>query len=373
MKGLAITNIGIEETTSSEIKELIGAKTQSGNGFVIFDTKKFDDFFTLCYKSQSILKIILILDEFKINDIDDIKSPVEKLDLKDWLDDSTFVVRTGSRDSNLIKSEIEVMTGEFIFEKYKAKVNLENPDTTFFVFVNKNQCFFGIDFSGGDLGKREYRIFRGAETLKPTVAYALMRISGFKAEESLLDPFCNSGTIPIETALYAKKMPVNYFNKDKFFFLKLKKFEKFDFEALFDKEDKKIKKFDSKITAADPSFHAIASTKKNAKIADVEKDLNFSRKESEWLDVKFKEHELDRIVSFPPQKSKLISEKKIEKIYNELFYQADFILTNKGTVTLLLKETKIAEIEGKKYGYKLKSKQKIMQGHEDFMIVVFQK
>ena len=124
MKGLAITNIGIEEITSSEIKELIGAKTKSGKGFVIFETEKYEDFFKLCYKAQSVLKIILILEEFKINDIDDIKSPVEKLDLKEWLDNSTFVVRTGTRDVNLIKSEIESMTGEFIFEKYKSVVGI---------------------------------------------------------------------------------------------------------------------------------------------------------------------------------------------------------------------------------------------------------
>ena len=37
MKGLAITNIGIEDVTSSEIKELTGAKTKAEPGFVVFE------------------------------------------------------------------------------------------------------------------------------------------------------------------------------------------------------------------------------------------------------------------------------------------------------------------------------------------------
>jgi len=200
------------------------------------------------------------------------------------------------------------------------------------------------------------------------------RISGFKDNGSLLDPFCRAGTITIEAALFASKTPVNYFSKDKFLFLKLKKFRDYDFDRFFEEEDKKIRqKIKAKITAADQSFQAVSSAKKNAKIAGVEKTINFSRKQPEWLDTKFREHEIGMIVSFPPQKGKSLPEKAAAKIYNELFYQADYILKKEGIVTLLLKETSAAEAEAKKYGFNIKSKRKIMQGKEEFNIAVFGK
>jgi len=374
MKGLAITNIGIEDITASEIKQLTNAKTTEGEGFVVFETEKDEDFFKICYKCQSVLKVLLLLSEFKINSIEDINTQIQKINLDEWIKDSTFVVRSETRNSTLPKLKIEPETGAFIFKKTNAEVNLHTPDTTFFVFTNKDDCFIGVDFSGADLGKRDYRIFTGKESLKPTVAYALTRIAGFNEKDSLLDPFCRAGTISIETTLSAVNFPVNYFSKDKFLFLKLKKFENYDFEKFFDEEDKEINsKIKLLVTAADSSFQSISAAKKNAKIAGIEKKLNFSRKQPEWLDSKFKEHELDMIVSFPPQKGKSLSEKSTAKIYNELFYQADFILKKEGAVTLLLKETEIAETEAKKYDFKIKSKRKIMQGKEEFFAVVFSK
>jgi len=373
MKCLAITNIGIEDVAVSEIKELINAKATKENGFVLFETEKYEDFFKLCYSSQSILKIILLLDNFKINKVDDINPKIQNLEFNEWIKDSTFVVRSGTRDSSIIKSELESETGSFIIDKTNAKVDLHNPDTTFFVFINKDTCFFGVDFSGTDLGKRDYRIFIGKEKMKPTVAYSLIRMSNFSENKSLLDPFCSAGTVSIEAAIFSKKMPVNLFSRDKFLFRKLKKFENFNFEEFFDKEDEKIVKPSSKINAASSSFQSISATKKNSKIAGVEKDINFSRKEPEWLDSKFKEHEIDLIISFPPQKGKSLSEKATTKIYNELFYQADYILKKEGTVTLLLKETEIAETEAKKYGFKKIKNQKIMQGKEEYTAVIFSK
>lgn len=374
MKGLAITNIGIEDIAVSEIKELTNAKTSKGKGLVVFETGKFEDFFRICYKSQSILKVVLLLERFKIKNVDDINSQIQKLNLDEWLKGSTFVVRSGTRNSDLVKSEIESETGAFIIDKTGAKVNLHEPEITFFVFIDGNDCFFGVDFSGDDLGKRDYRIFIGKESMKPTVAYSLLRIAGFKDNGSLLDPFCSAGTIAIEAALFAANFPVNFFSKDKFLFLKLKKFEDYDFDSFFEGEDKKIKqKIKAKITAADQSFQAISSTKKNAKIAGVEKKINFSRKQPEWLDTKFKEHEIGMIVSFPPQKGRHLPEKAAGKIYNELFYQADYILKKEGVVVLLLKDAEIAGKEAAKYKFRIKETRKIMQGKEEFTAVVFSK
>ena len=54
--------------------------------------------------------------------------------------------------------------------------------------------------------------------------------------------------------------------------------------------------------------------------------LKFSRREAEWLDVKFKEGEVDHIVTFVPQASRSISPIMLDKIIKEFFFQAAYIL-----------------------------------------------
>ena len=62
MKGLAITNIGIEKISSKEIKELIKPKAvKIEKGGISFDLKEMSDLCVLCYKAQSVSKVMLLL------------------------------------------------------------------------------------------------------------------------------------------------------------------------------------------------------------------------------------------------------------------------------------------------------------------------
>jgi hypothetical protein len=67
----------------------------------------------------------------------------------------------------------------------------------------------------------------------------------------------------------------------------------------------------------------------------------------------------------------MFGERQVEKVYTELFYQAEFILGKKGAVLLLLNETGIAEAAASKYGFALQEKRDIMQGKMRFIAAVF--
>jgi putative N6-adenine-specific DNA methylase len=60
-----------------------------------------------------------------------------------------------------------------------------------------------LDISGEPLFKRGYRVEGGAAPLRETVAATLLLLAGWKRKFPLYDPFCGSGTIAIEAALYA--------------------------------------------------------------------------------------------------------------------------------------------------------------------------
>jgi 23S rRNA G2445 N2-methylase RlmL len=359
MKGLAITSKGIEDITAIEIKELIKAKTQVKDSCVIFDIKDYSDLCTLCYKSQSVNKILFLIDSFKIKDYDDLN--IDKITKEHFFGKETFRVSSKVIESKLSSQEVNKTIGEKIFEKFSKKVDLNDPDITFFVYIFKDQCYIGIDFAGFSLHKRSYKIFLNRNSIRGTIAYALLRLAEFKPKETLLDPFMGAGTIPIEAALYASKLPVNYFNKEKFAF---SKYIDFNF-----KEEKGLNK--TNIIGYDLSWISVNNSKKNAKIAGINKLVSFSRLEAEWLDTKFKEETVDKIVTQPPDISKHTNPKEIEKVYEEFFHQAEFILKKEGLIVLISrKKDKLNEIS-LKHKFKIKEEREVSSGKDVLNVLVF--
>lgn len=69
--------------------------------------------------------------------------------------------------------------------------------------IMKDTAHLYIDTSGSPLHKRGYRPVGNAAPLRETLAAAMVGVSRFKGREAFYDPFCGSGTIPIEAALAA--------------------------------------------------------------------------------------------------------------------------------------------------------------------------
>ncbi|MBR9700207.1 methyltransferase [Candidatus Woesearchaeota archaeon] len=322
MEALVLCHKGIEDIVCQDVKELLGKKAVSGEGRVTFSVDSKEELCTLCYLCQSIQKVILIDD------------------LKRWMKGS-FKVGAGH--------EIGKEIGAELVENYKAKVDLENPDVIVYVFDSKR----GIDFSGKDLSKRNFRIFPSPRNLKAPLAYAMVRLSEFKDGETLVDPFCGAGSIILEATHFSKKRSVHFFEKDDFAFLK---FISYKFE---DKEEK----IASKIYAFDSQFKHVDSAKKNAKIAGVHKEINFSRLNIEWLDTKFGKESVDRIVSYIPDMSKHSLPKVMQKIYKEFFHQAAFVLKKKGKMVLCTRNPKEIKGAAKEFGFSLEQRE-VWQGKE---------
>ena len=383
MKAIAITHKGTEDIAALEVKELIKVRSQINETVALFEPKKMIDLCTLTYKAQSIIKVICLFDEFKIQtDFNEILKIIEKrikkIDFDEWLDKnkSFKVLCKHLTNDDFSSQDIEKETGAFIIDnikerkKYKQKVNLENPDLIFYVYIFNGKCYLGIDFCGFDLSKRDYKVFSSASDIKGTIAYSLLRIAGYKKEKKLLDSFCSSGVIPIEAALY-NKGSVNYYRKDDFAFLKLKPFEKQDFEQFFTKLNKKEDKNKPLIFASDQQLYHIRSAKKNAKIATVNKDIEFSRADLEWLDTRFDKNEVDLIVT-KPMFSKY-DLKKTKKTYDEFFYAAKYILSEKGKIVLISRTTELLKESAEKHGFKVTDERIVWQGQQKLEIIIFKK
>ncbi|MEK6963376.1 MAG: THUMP domain-containing protein [Nanoarchaeota archaeon] len=344
MQGLVIVDQGLEETAILELKELINAKASILEPCVVeFPIKKTQDLRVVCYKAQSVRHVLLLLSKAPCKpDFNQLAKVSEKLvkevDWKEWVkkDHSFKCVAEHLEETDFNSMDMEKEVGGHIFDALKSlklapKVNLKTADLSVFSVLGKKDLYLGIDFAGRDLSKRSYKIYHHASALKGTLGYGVVRFSGFKPGQVLIDPFAGSGIIPIEAALFTSGFSVNHFSKE-FAFQALEglKMDEKEFEAL-EKVNESLP-----VQGADHLLMHIKSAQNNAKIAGVDKWTKFSKGEVEWMDTQFKKVSVDHIVTHPPEPSQQMNEKDVEKVYREFFYQADFILKKEGSITALV-------------------------------------
>ncbi len=351
MKALVLTNKGVEEISSLEIKKLTKAKILSVKEKIVeIDCSK-TELIKLVYMGRTFNRCVEVLDKFKIKKISDIKIP----DLK--LKDKKIKVECERNGEHSFTSfDVAKKLNKELTEKYSAELDFKNPDILIHVQIQKETCWVGIDYAGIDLGKRFYRIFLGKEALRGNIAAALLKIIDYKNGDVLLDPFCRQGIIPIEAGLMGTKTSVNKFIKDKLAVTKM-------FDSNLEKYDKTVK-LKGEITALDNNFKHIHNSKKNAKIAGIVKEISFSRMELRWIDSKFKDGKVDKIVTLLP----------VYDDYNQFFYQAEFILKKKGLVLVcMIKSFEEVKKAASKYKFKFLEECSVMQGEQELKVFVFEK
>jgi len=89
----------------------------------------------------------------------------------------------------------------------KSDEQTAQPPQLIVVRLSDDKCSVSVDSSGTLLHKRGYRQAVAKAPLRETLAAALLMASGWDQASPMLDPFCGSGTIPIEAALLALGIP----------------------------------------------------------------------------------------------------------------------------------------------------------------------
>lgn len=81
------------------------------------------------------------------------------------------------------------------------------------VALHKDVATLTLDTSGEGLHKRGYRYFHNEAPLKETLAAALIKLTTWNPDRPFADPFCGSGTLPIEAAMIGQNLAPG-FNRD---------------------------------------------------------------------------------------------------------------------------------------------------------------
>ncbi len=85
----------------------------------------------------------------------------------------------------------------------RSSIDLEAPDLSLHLHLNRETAVLSLDGSGGSLHRRGYRAAMGIAPLKENLAAGLIQLSGWDGSVPLVDPCCGSGVLLIEAALMA--------------------------------------------------------------------------------------------------------------------------------------------------------------------------
>ncbi len=124
-----------------------------------------------------------------------------------------WVTKASSVKSKLFSpSDIQSIVKKAIVERLKQHYKIswfeENGASyPLRIFIYKNRVTIGLDTSGISLHKRGYRVASGKAPITETLAAAMILHSPWWSGRILVDPFCGSGTIPIEAAMIAAEIP----------------------------------------------------------------------------------------------------------------------------------------------------------------------
>lgn len=207
---VAPCHFGLEAVLKREIYDLGYEITQVEDGRVTFE----GDAEAICRANvflRTAERVLLLVGRFRATTFDELFEGVKALPWEEYLpkDAKFWVKKASSIKSKLFSSsDIQSIVKKAVVERLKREYEVEwfPEDGAAYpirVFLLKDEVMVTLDTSGESLHKRGYRTMTSKAPLAETLAAALLMLTPWKADRIFVDPFCGSGTFPIEAAMMA--------------------------------------------------------------------------------------------------------------------------------------------------------------------------
>ena len=156
-------------------------------------------------------RVLIKVGKFKAETFDELFENTKALPWEEFIprDGKFWVAKAASIKSKLFSpSDIQSIMKKAIVERMKNVYKVSwCPETgasyPLRVTLMKDEVTIGLDTSGDSLHKRGYRLLSSKAPITETLAAALIMLTPWKKDRILVDPFCGSGTFPIEAAMMA--------------------------------------------------------------------------------------------------------------------------------------------------------------------------
>ncbi len=320
LRFLLTGNPGTEDIMATEaVEEIEGCKIISqrkGYGRIIVEVDNNDLKYLLrsVCKMRSIHHGVLLLTEGRISKnidgLEEIKKLVAKSSIDHYMSPTmSFAVRAERAGEGHKYTSIDIAktVGDSIINFFKRKygkrppVRLNSPSVIIYAEVVEEEFRSGILITGErSLHRRGYRIYDHPAALKPTLAYSMIRISGAKDGDLIVDPMCGGGTVAIEASLTFPS---------------------------------------SRVICIDKNPLHIRGAKMNALAARVYERIEFRIGDARKLPEIVGENSVDIVISNPPYGLRLGDPYSVRKLYKEFLPALSRSLKSGGKATLITTES----------------------------------
>ena len=207
---IAPCHFGLEAVLKKEILDLGYDISQVEDGRVTF----IGDEEAICRANiflRSAERVLLKTGSFHAETFEELFQNTKAIPWEDYIpkNGKFWVAKAASVKSKLFSpSDIQSIMKKAMVERLKQKYHMEwfSEDGDPYpvrVFLHKDQVTVALDTTGDSLHKRGYRKLTAKAPIAENLAAALIMLTPWKQDRILVDPFCGSGTIPIEAALMA--------------------------------------------------------------------------------------------------------------------------------------------------------------------------
>ena len=204
---------GLEGICANEFKFLGFKNVVAENGRVLFNGD-FETMIKANIHSRYAERILILLSEFNAYTFDDLFEGVKAIPWEKFISKTDAFPVKGKSLSSKLKSvpNCQKIVKKAVVERLKEKYLIpwfEETDALHqiqFLIMNDKVSVM-LDTTGAGLHKRGYRANSNDAPIKETLAAAMAELAGVRPNHNVVDPMCGSGTILIESALKALKIP----------------------------------------------------------------------------------------------------------------------------------------------------------------------
>ena len=316
---IAKTFQGLEEVLAQELIELGANDVQIGRRMVSFSGNQ-EMMYRANFCLRTAVRVLKPISHFRARNADEVYKAVKEIEWKDILDlDTSFVVdttvySTEFRNSKFVAYKVKDAIVDYFMEREGKRPNISvaNPDLRLNIHIAEDNCTLSLDSSGESLHLRGYRTATVEAPINEVLAAALIKMSGWKFDCDLIDPFCGSGTILVEAALMARNIYPGVF-RQKFGFENWKDFNPELLSSIFE-DDSNERTFEHRIVGSDINLRAVEAALANAKAAGVGDLITVEQREIR----DFKKPEMPAVLITNPPYGERLRPEDLSDIYRTL-------------------------------------------------------
>lgn len=315
-------HFGLESVLKRELTDLGCEITKVEDGKVTFTGD-----LNTCARANMFLRtterVLLKVGTFHAETFDELFEKTKLIPWEEYLPKEAkfWVAKANSVNSKLFSpSDIQSIMKKAIVERMKLKYKLEwfeesGASYPIRVTILKDEVTVCIDTSGESLHKRGYRKLASKAPITETLAAALIMLTPWNKDRILVDPFCGSGTFPIEAAMIGAKIAPG--SKRTFLAETWKELfpDSVWTQARQEASDMELKDIEMSIQGYDIDGEIVQAARQNARLAGVDQYIHFQQKPVSELSNSKK---YGFIITNPPYGERLEEKKELPGLYKEI-------------------------------------------------------